>query len=327
MSPPATTLPVRYVGGLAVALGLWAALSTALAEPAVAAPVGSAPAAPGRPGTADSTANGEHGPRAGTPDRSRVSAKPAPARRPHPESAPPKSAAAVPAAGRAAARVAAPESQLPVSTAPGPIGQPKRRPVRAPVVEPDQIPEAISEPIPVTSEANSLPSPLSTPLGRRITIYKGTHFVIPNRWAVWITKDSGGATFTADSAYNLKDDDQLDWNKLAGITFTPWRPDRNSSMVVWRYNLQSGAFEIGPFFNVDFRYVFPTEDEVITVPVNETFSYYVDYDGITVSYADRTVYKATPGELTPNFWTSARVTGWVGGSEVAPRTISYYQNA
>lgn len=320
---PALTLPARCVGGLAVAFGVWAAMATALADSASAAPVGSAPAAPGRPGTADSAANGERGPRAGTPDRSRASVKPAPNRRSQPASAPPKAAAALPAAGRVAARVAAPGSGLPVSTAPGPIGHPKRRPVRAPVVEPEQTPEPIS----VTPSANSVPSPLSTPLGRRITIYKGTHFVIPNRWAVWITKDSGGATFTADSAYDLKDEDQLDWNKLAGITFTPWRPDRNSSMVVWRYNLQSGAFEIGPFFNVDFRYVFPTEDEVITVPVNETFSYSVDYDGITVSYGDRTVYKATPAELTPNFWTSARVTGWFGGSEVAPRTISYYQHA
>jgi len=149
--------------------------------------------------------------------------------------------------------------------------------------------------------------------------------LIPNRLALWVTKDSGGATFTANSAYDLKGVDQLDWNKLAGITFTPWRPDRNSSMVVWRYNLQDGTYEVGPFFNVDFRYVFPTEDEIITVPVNQTFTYSVGYDGISVTYGDRTVSKSTPADLKPNFWTSARVTGWFGGSEVAPRTISYYQ--
>ena len=150
--------------------------------------------------------------------------------------------------------------------------------------------------------------------------------MIPNRWALWVTRDSGDATFTADSAYDLQDEDQYDWNKLAGITFTPWRPDRNSSMVVWRYNLQNDMFEIGPFFNVDFGYVFPTDDQIITVPVDETFNYAVDYQGITVTYGDRTVHKATPGDLRPNFWTSARVTGWFGGSEVAPRTISYYQH-
>jgi hypothetical protein len=162
--------------------------------------------------------------------------------------------------------------------------------------------------------------------GRLITIYKGTHFVIPNRWTLWVTKESGDATFTADSAYDLGDEDQYDWNKLSGITFTPWRPDRNSSMVVWRYNLQNGMYEIGPFFNVDFAYVFPTDEQIITIPADQTFTYSVDYSGITVSYGDQTVYKSTPADLTPNFWTSARVTGWFGGSEVAPRTVSYYQH-
>ena len=183
--------------------------------------------------------------------------------------------------------------------------------------------------VPATTAAAAAtpgPYPRWDSRGRLITIYKGTHFVIPNRWALWVTKETGDATFTADSVYDLKDEDQYDWNKLAGITLTPWRPDRNSSMVVWRYNLQNGMYEIGPFFNVDFNYVFPTDDQVITVPADQMFSYTVDYNGISVSYGGRTVYKATPADLKPNFWTSARVTGWFGGSEVAPRTVSYYQH-
>jgi hypothetical protein len=196
----------------------------------------------------------------------------------------------------------------------------KRRPVRG---------AAAPEPLGVPPAAISAPmawNPWADSRGRLITIYKGTHFVIPNQWALWVTEESGDATFTEKSTYDLKDDDQYDWNKLAGITFTPWRPDRNSGMVVWRYNLQSQMFEVGPFFNVDFAYVFPTADEVITVPPEQTFSYFVDYDGITVNYGDRTVFKPTPKDLVPNFWTSARVTGWFGGNRVAPRTISYYQH-
>jgi hypothetical protein len=162
--------------------------------------------------------------------------------------------------------------------------------------------------------------------GRLVTIYKGTHFAIPNRWALWVKKVSGDATFIPDSAYDLKGADQYDWNKLAGITYTPWRPERDASMVVWRYNLTTEEFEVGPFWDVNFAYVFPTDDEVISIPVGQTFSYAVDYDGITVSYGDKTVYKPTPQELTPKFWTSARITGWFGGSEVAPRTVSYYLN-
>ena len=79
-------------------------------------------------------------------------------------------------------------------------------------------------------------------------------------------------------------------------------------------------------FNVDFAYVFPDDDQIITVPADQMFSYTVDYNGISVSYGDITVHKATPVDLKPNFWTSARVTGWFGGSEVAPRTVSYYQH-
>jgi hypothetical protein len=163
-----------------------------------------------------------------------------------------------------------------------------------------------------------------TPPGRLVTIYKGTHFAIPNPWRLWVRSVSGDATFIADSTYDLKDEDQYDWNKLAGITFTPWRPERDASMVVWRYNLQSQMFEVGPFFDVNFAYVFPDEAEVISIPAGQTFSYAVDYNGILIGYGDRTVYKPLPGNLTPNFLTSARVTGWFGGSEVAPRTVSYY---
>jgi hypothetical protein len=36
------------------------------------------------------------------------------------------------------------------------------------------------------------------------------------------------------------------------------------------------------------------------------------------------VYKPYPPGLTANVWTAARVSGWFGGNEVAPRTVSYY---
>ena len=273
----------RGVGGLAVAFGIAAAVSVALADPASAAP--------GRPGTsADGSAHDSRGPRADSVHR-----KPQ---------------------LRAAAAL-----QVPVPVAPAASVRADRRSVRTAAVAP-----VVAVAAPTGSvAATPKPHPRWDSRGRLITIYKGTHFVIPNRWALWVTKESGEATFTADSAYDLKDEDQYDWNKLAGITFTPWRPDRNSSMVVWRYNLQNGMYEIGPFFNVDFAYVFPNDDQIITVPADQMFSYTVDYTGISGSYGDITVHKATPVALKPNFWTSARVTGWFGGSEVAPRTVSYYQ--
>ena len=160
--------------------------------------------------------------------------------------------------------------------------------------------------------------------GRLTTIYKGTHFTIPNPWRLWLTEVAGDATFTADSRYDLGDSDQYDWNKLTGITWTPLLPNYDAAMVVWRYNLDNGLYEVGPFFNDATAFVFPTRDEIISVPVDQTFGFYVDYDGITITYGDTVVRKARPEDITPNFWTSAKITGWFGGNRVAPKTVSNY---
>lgn len=163
------------------------------------------------------------------------------------------------------------------------------------------------------------------PRGRLITIYKGTHFAIPNSFGYFTQKVGGTGTFTAETVYDLKDEDQYDWNKFTGIAFTPLEPDRNSVMVGWRYNLASQEFEIAPFYNVDKKRILPDEQtEVISVPAGETFDYFVDYTGVRISYGGTTVYKPYPDGLKPNLWTAARVSGWFGGNEVAPRTISYY---
>jgi hypothetical protein len=163
------------------------------------------------------------------------------------------------------------------------------------------------------------------PRGRQITIYKGTHFAIPNNFGYFITETVGTGTFTTNSAYDLTDVDQYDWNKFTGIAFTPLEPDRNSAMVGWRYNLRTQEFEIAPFYNVDKVRILPNEaTEVISVPAGETFTFDVNYTGITLGYDGQHVYKAYPEGLTPNVWTAARVSGWFGGNEVAPRTISYF---
>ncbi|MGI9125556.1 MAG: hypothetical protein ACR2JM_12515 [Mycobacterium sp.] len=163
------------------------------------------------------------------------------------------------------------------------------------------------------------------PRGRLITIYKGTHFAIPNNFGFFVQKVSGTGTFTSDTVYDLKDVDQYDWNKFTGIAFTPLEPDRDSVMVGWRYNLTSREFEIAPFYNVNKARILPNEQtEVISVPADQTFQYLVNYTGVTLTYGDKKVFKPFPPGLTANVWTAARVSGWFGGNEVAPRTLSYY---
>lgn len=167
--------------------------------------------------------------------------------------------------------------------------------------------------------------PWGDPRGRQITIYQGTHFAIPNNSGLFVKQTVGTGTFTTDSAYDLKDDDQFDWNKFTGITFTPLEPDRNSAMVGWRFNLRTQEFEIAPFYNVDKKRILPDElTEVISVPAGKTFNFDVNYTGITLRYGDQHVEKLYPPGLTANVWTAARVSGWFGGNEVAPRTVSYF---
>ena len=164
------------------------------------------------------------------------------------------------------------------------------------------------------------------PRGRLITVYKGTHFAIPNNFGgFFVQRVEGTGTFTADSVYDLKDVDQFDWNKFTGIAFAPLEPDLNSVMVGWRYNLTTEEFEIGPYYNVDKARISPQgPSQIISVPVGQTFNYLVDYTGVTLSYGDKMVSKPFPEGLTPNVWTAVRISGWFGGNEVAPRTVSYY---
>lgn len=243
----------------------------------------------------------------------------------------PVASAPTPAANttvREARRAGAAMRSAPLATAPlvtAPVVTAAPAPVAgAPVAGATAAPAPAPRPGPIARALNALFN--CDPRGRLITIYKGTHFAIPNNFGgFFVQKVQGTGTFTADSVYDLKDVDQFDWNKFTGIAFAPLEPDLNSVMVGWRYNLTTEEFEIGPYYNVDKARISPQgPSQIISVPVGETFNYLVDYTGVTLSYGDRTVYKPFPEGLTPNVWTAVRISGWFGGNEVAPRTVSYY---
>lgn len=291
-----TTAWVGRIGGLAAALGAGAVIGFGTCAAAAAAPADS----PDPTSRAD-TAESRPAPASRTPvDRDRAVRSSA-------------VRSAVPTAGAAPAVATV---ALPVST-PAPLAAtaaPTRRESRGSGAR-------SSAPAP----ARGLSLPWSDPRGRQITIYKGTHFAIPNSSGLFVKQTVGTGTFTTNSAYDLQDVDQYDWNKFTGIAFTPLEPDRNSAMVGWRFNLNTQEFEIAPFYNVDKKRILPNEStEVISVPAGETFTFDVNYTGITLRYGDQHVQKAYPEGLIPNVWTAARVSGWFGGNEVAPRTVSYY---
>jgi len=353
---------VGRVGALAAALGAGVVIGLSVAAPASAEPTDSRGGA--RSDAAESGVRAGSGPRggAGTAESDRGSTRRAPAAAsvevnvvvPKATIAPTARTARTTRGARIATdepagisaeprpAAAAPESRLTATaTAPAPVAGTPPAAMATASIPASSVPapsvSALGIPAPraaAPTAGSGAGTPIANvlqtlfgcdPRGRLITIYKGTHFAIPNSFAYFTKKVGGTGTFTADTVYDLKDEDQYDWNKFTGIAFTPLEPDRNSVMVGWRYNLISQEFEIAPFYNVDKKRILPNEQtEVISVPAGETFDYAVDYSGVRISYGGTTVYKPYPEGLKPNVWTAARVSGWFGGNEVAPRTISYY---
>ncbi|MEJ6536852.1 MAG: hypothetical protein QNL98_06375 [Mycobacterium sp.] len=281
------------VGGLAVGLGIGLGIGFATCTPASAAPTDSSGSA-SRVGAADHSGSPAH--RA--------------------------SAARTNLSGSRAAPKSTAGAGLPTLSASAPVLE-----NTAAVVTWRAARRSVAGPAAPVADATNITFPWCDPRGRQITIYKGTHFAIPNSFGYFITQTVGTGTFTTNSVYDLTDVDQYDWNKFTGIAFTPLEPDRNSAMVGWRYNLTTKEFEIAPFYNVDKVRILPNEvTEVISVPADQTFQFSVDYTGITLSYGGTTVFKPYPPGLVANVWTAARVSGWFGGNEVAPRTLSYFLN-
>ena len=308
---------VGRVGGLAAALGVGAVVGFLTSAPASAAPADSAD-------SANSSARADD--RKASPPRRAAVSRDQPRTAARPVAAAASRVAPVSASSPLSTRVAAnlvaqtPTAPLPSVGAPAATWREARKTQRAAA---QQTP---TQPV----QGANITFPWCDPRGRQITIYKGTHFAIPNNGGYFITQTVGTGTFTTNSAYDLKDVDQYDWNKFTGIAFTPLEPDRNSAMVGWRYNLITQEFEIAPFYNVDKVRILPNENplspgyEVISVPAGETFEFDVDYSGITLHYDGKMVCKPYPPGLVANVWTAARVSGWFGGNEVAPRTISYF---
>ena len=158
----------------------------------------------------------------------------------------------------------------------------------------------------------------------RIVTFKNFPLALPPQIVFFVKQVAGKATFTENSVYDLHNVDQYDWNKLTGISFTFWHPDDNAIMIAWRYNVDTQMFEIGPYYNMDFARIMPTDDEIISVPVGATFTFDADYNGITLQYGDTVVYKPIPEGLHPNQLSAFRINSWFGGTSLPPKTISYY---
>lgn len=297
---------VGSLSAVAVALGIGIAIAT----PALAAPADSSEHA--------STSTGGAGPRAAGSARPRTA-------RSNPVASPaPAAASSRPA--RTAAATAAPGRRI-ITPAPGPA-VPTSEPIRLPLGPTETIPWPSTD-VPEGTGIKATPlTPAKIHVGFKgqVSIFQNLPFSLPRTPAFFVTKVSGNAMLTENTIYDLHNVDQYDWNKLTGISFNILRPDQNALMVAWRYNVTSQQFEIAPYYNVDLARILPSDSEIIPVPVGQTFTFSVDYSGITVSYGGSSVFKPIPSGLHPNQLTAFRVHTWFGGTSLPPRSLSLYLN-
>lgn len=110
---------------------------------------------------------------------------------------------------------------------------------------------------------------------------KGSHFSKPRNFFTrgillpdtlrWLCR------FDASCCYHITQEngklhiDQWDYNKLMGITFSPWNPHKNTAMVGWRHNPRSGLLELIPYWHVSNKRFF-NEKPYLTVEPFETFT-------------------------------------------------------
>lgn len=168
----------------------------------------------------------------------------------------------------------------------------------------------------------------------KITHFKGTHFswppqnsFLPSGYLFNQKLFMWEIQFLPGSKYLIPDQDQFDWNKLCGISFTP-SALITSAMVGWRYNPKEDVFECAAYCHENREtYMSPS---LIKVRSNEKFVVSLDVNVKTHSYLFAflsTDLAKVLGVHSVPFTHSKRVlrtvNAWFGGNKTAPETLCF----
>jgi hypothetical protein len=123
-------------------------------------------------------------------------------------------------------------------------------------------------------------------------ILKGWHYALLDIPWPFISKDTirRKVTFTESCRYNLGDDDQLDWNKLFGLSLGGFHHD-NSVRYGWRYNPSTDLIEVAAYYYIDgvrnskkiFHFEIGEEYEMVITVTEHKYIFHVPGKGLITS--------------------------------------------
>jgi hypothetical protein len=156
------------------------------------------------------------------------------------------------------------------------------------------------------------------------TIKKGGHYSSPLSFKLHTGRKSFSTVVKFDEScrYDLGNDNQLDWNKLGGLSYGYHK--HNSVRIAWRYNKAVDKIELALYCYIDgerhiskFHELFPINEKIYVIASaisTEIHSIAVINDEYCFADIQRVIKPKWGYYLNPYF----------GGNEVAPHDINIW---
>lgn len=159
---------------------------------------------------------------------------------------------------------------------------------------------------------------------RKYEVKKGKHDFSPITWPSF-HRDVEGFTLTVQSnatcRYLLDGVDQMDWNKLFGLSYS-WTSNKfNTVYTGFRYDPVTDMFEVAGYINDKGGKAWT---KAVQVPIGEAVIIHARFLQDRIEYTFKVGAKEFVYPLPITFSTSGlgrKVGMWFGGNQVAPRTF------
>lgn len=162
-------------------------------------------------------------------------------------------------------------------------------------------------------------------MSAQYTIHKGTHAAKP--CFLRIKRKPHAVRWRASFVqpeYALGDADQLDWNKLFGLSFHLFTNHENSWMMGWRWNEQERVIELNEYMHrngkTEYSTVIATCSAGQTIDCQMLIDYKRDKIWCTIHIDGQEVYSMVRQYTRLRKWTR-EINTWFGGNRKAPNDI------